>query len=183
MGTGTDVAMSSAQVTLVKGDLRGIVRAKAFGKPPCATCPEPGLRLLYTRWECRLPRPAVPLTGLLPVTHAGRPGKSLTRCRWWACVEVAQAAPGVAASRLGTHVCTRCAQMRRACWPMLMIPRASQMKPVSVSPSWSAPCRRGSRYGCLAAAVVLPPLARRPPYLVWHQSGSHERWRRARVRQ
>jgi len=27
MGTGTDVAMSSAQVTLVKGDLRGIVRA------------------------------------------------------------------------------------------------------------------------------------------------------------
>jgi P-type Cu+ transporter len=28
MGTGTDVAMSSAQVTLVKGDLRGIVRAR-----------------------------------------------------------------------------------------------------------------------------------------------------------
>jgi Cu+-exporting ATPase len=27
MGTGTDVAMSSAQVTLVKGDLNGIVRA------------------------------------------------------------------------------------------------------------------------------------------------------------
>jgi Cu+-exporting ATPase len=27
MGTGTDVAMSSAQVTLVKGDLQGIVRA------------------------------------------------------------------------------------------------------------------------------------------------------------
>jgi Cu+-exporting ATPase len=30
MGTGTDVAMSSAQVTLVKGDLRGIVRARAI---------------------------------------------------------------------------------------------------------------------------------------------------------
>ena len=30
MGTGTDVAMSSAQVTLVKGDLRGIVRAQAI---------------------------------------------------------------------------------------------------------------------------------------------------------
>jgi Cu+-exporting ATPase len=28
MGTGTDVAMSSAQVTLVKGDLRGIARAR-----------------------------------------------------------------------------------------------------------------------------------------------------------
>ena len=29
MGTGTDVAMESAGVTLVKGDLRGIVRARA----------------------------------------------------------------------------------------------------------------------------------------------------------
>ncbi|WP_331713499.1 heavy metal translocating P-type ATPase [Noviluteimonas gilva] len=32
MGTGTDVAMSSAQVTLVKGDLRGIVRARALSE-------------------------------------------------------------------------------------------------------------------------------------------------------
>ena len=30
MGTGTDVAMNSAQLTLVKGDLRGIARAKAI---------------------------------------------------------------------------------------------------------------------------------------------------------
>ena len=30
MGTGTDVAMSSAQVTLVKGDLRAIARARAI---------------------------------------------------------------------------------------------------------------------------------------------------------
>ena len=30
MGTGTDVAMSSAQITLVKGDLRGIARARAI---------------------------------------------------------------------------------------------------------------------------------------------------------
>jgi Cu+-exporting ATPase len=32
MGTGTDVAMSSAQVTLVKGDLLGIVRAIALSQ-------------------------------------------------------------------------------------------------------------------------------------------------------
>jgi len=30
MGTGTDVAMNSAQITLVKGDLRGIVTARAL---------------------------------------------------------------------------------------------------------------------------------------------------------
>jgi P-type Cu+ transporter len=32
MGTGTDVAMSSAQVTLVKGDLRGILRARTISE-------------------------------------------------------------------------------------------------------------------------------------------------------
>ena len=32
MGTGTDVAMSSAQVTLVKGDLRGIARARQLSE-------------------------------------------------------------------------------------------------------------------------------------------------------
>ena len=32
MGTGTDVAMSSAQVTLVKGDLRGILRARGISQ-------------------------------------------------------------------------------------------------------------------------------------------------------
>lgn len=32
MGTGTDVAMSSAQVTLVKGDLRGIAQARAISE-------------------------------------------------------------------------------------------------------------------------------------------------------
>ena len=32
MGTGTDVAMNSAQVTLVKGDLRGIVAARALSE-------------------------------------------------------------------------------------------------------------------------------------------------------
>jgi Cu+-exporting ATPase len=36
MGTGTDVAMSSAQVTLVKGDLRGIVRARHLSRATVA---------------------------------------------------------------------------------------------------------------------------------------------------
>ena len=32
MGTGTDVAMESADITLVKGDLRGIVRARRLSR-------------------------------------------------------------------------------------------------------------------------------------------------------
>jgi Cu+-exporting ATPase len=36
MGTGTDVAMSSAQVTLLKGDLRGILRARAISRATVA---------------------------------------------------------------------------------------------------------------------------------------------------
>ncbi len=36
MGTGTDVAMNSAQVTLVKGDLRGIAQARAISKQTIA---------------------------------------------------------------------------------------------------------------------------------------------------
>lgn len=36
MGTGTDVAMNSAQVTLVKGDLRGIMQARAISEATIA---------------------------------------------------------------------------------------------------------------------------------------------------
>ena len=36
MGTGTDVAMNSAQVTLIKGDLRGIVRARTLSNATVA---------------------------------------------------------------------------------------------------------------------------------------------------
>ena len=32
MGTGTDIAMESADVTLIKGDLRGIVRARRLSR-------------------------------------------------------------------------------------------------------------------------------------------------------
>jgi Cu+-exporting ATPase len=36
MGTGTDVAMESAGVTLVKGDLRGIIRARKLSRATMA---------------------------------------------------------------------------------------------------------------------------------------------------
>jgi Cu+-exporting ATPase len=53
MGTGTDVAMESADVTLVKGDLRGIVRARrlsdnALGVPVAAGVLYPFLGLLLS---------------------------------------------------------------------------------------------------------------------------------------
>ena len=48
MGTGTDVAMSSAQVTLVKGDLRGIVRARRISEATVANMKQNlGFALLY----------------------------------------------------------------------------------------------------------------------------------------
>jgi Cu+-exporting ATPase len=36
MGTGTDIAMASGKVTLVKGDLRGIARARALSEATVA---------------------------------------------------------------------------------------------------------------------------------------------------
>ena len=48
MGTGTDVAMSSAQLTLVKGDLRGIARARALSDATVANMKQNlGFALLY----------------------------------------------------------------------------------------------------------------------------------------
>ncbi len=48
MGTGTDVAMSSAQLTLVKGDLRGIARARALSQATVANMRQNlGFALLY----------------------------------------------------------------------------------------------------------------------------------------
>jgi Cu+-exporting ATPase len=48
MGTGTDAAMSSAQLTLVKGDLRGIARARALSEATVANMKQNlGFALLY----------------------------------------------------------------------------------------------------------------------------------------
>jgi Cu+-exporting ATPase len=48
MGTGTDVAMSTGQVTLVKGDLRGIARARRISQATVANMKQNlGFALLY----------------------------------------------------------------------------------------------------------------------------------------
>jgi Cu+-exporting ATPase len=48
MGTGTDVAMASAKVTLVKGDLRGIARARSLSEATVANMKQNlGFALLY----------------------------------------------------------------------------------------------------------------------------------------
>ena len=58
MGTGTDVAMESAGITLVKGDLRGIVRARRLSRATMRNIRQNlvlGLRL-QRRSACRSPR-------------------------------------------------------------------------------------------------------------------------------
>ena len=76
MGTGTDVAMQSAGVTLVKGDLRGIVRARRLSRATVAQHPpEPllGLLLQRARHPDRGRRP-LPLARLAPLAHGGGRG-------------------------------------------------------------------------------------------------------------
>ncbi len=67
MGTGTDVAMSSAQVTLVKGDLRGIVRALAISNQTVANMKQNlGFAFLYNALGVPIAAGVLyPLTGLL----------------------------------------------------------------------------------------------------------------------
>jgi P-type E1-E2 ATPase len=57
MGTGTDVAIESAEITLVKGDLQGVVKAKKLSKKVMRNIKRiSSLRLFITPWECQLPQ-------------------------------------------------------------------------------------------------------------------------------
>jgi P-type E1-E2 ATPase len=58
MGTGADVAMESAAVTLIKGDLQGLVRARRLSRATMRTSGKIcSSRSSSTRWRCRS-RPA-----------------------------------------------------------------------------------------------------------------------------
>ncbi len=67
MGTGTDVAMSSAQLTLVKGDLRGIARARVLSEATVANMKQNlGFALLYNTLGVPIAAGVLyPFTGLL----------------------------------------------------------------------------------------------------------------------
>lgn len=67
MGTGTDVAMSSAQVTLVKGDLRGIMRARSISTDTVINMKQNlGFAFLYNALGVPVAAGVLyPLTGLL----------------------------------------------------------------------------------------------------------------------
>jgi P-type Cu+ transporter len=75
-GTGTDVAMNSAQLTLVKGDLRGIAAARRLSQQTVANMKQkPAVRLRLQRaGRAGGGRVAVPLHGLAAVTHGGGAG-------------------------------------------------------------------------------------------------------------
>jgi Cu+-exporting ATPase len=67
MGTGTDVAISSAQVTLVKGDLRGIARAREISRSTVRNMRENlGFALVYNALGVPIAAGVLwPWTGLL----------------------------------------------------------------------------------------------------------------------
>ena len=52
MGTGTDVAIENAGITLVKGDLRGLVRARRLSRATVGNIKQNlGFAFVYNRWE------------------------------------------------------------------------------------------------------------------------------------
>jgi Cu+-exporting ATPase len=67
MGTGTDVAMSSAQVTLVKGDLRALLRARALSEATVANMKQNlGFAFVYNALGVPIAAGVLyPFTGLL----------------------------------------------------------------------------------------------------------------------
>ncbi|MGX6568976.1 HAD-IC family P-type ATPase, partial [Cupriavidus necator] len=67
MGTGTDVAMNSAQVTLVKGDLRGIARARQLSQATVRNMKQNlGFAFIYNALGVPLAAGVLyPMTGLL----------------------------------------------------------------------------------------------------------------------
>jgi Cu+-exporting ATPase len=67
MGTGTDVAMASGKVTLVKGDLRGIVRARELSEATVANMKQNlGFALLYNSLGVPIAAGVLyPFTGML----------------------------------------------------------------------------------------------------------------------
>jgi Cu+-exporting ATPase len=67
MGTGTDVAMASGKVTLVKGDLRGIARARQLSEATVANMKQNlGFALVYNALGVPIAAGVLyPFTGLL----------------------------------------------------------------------------------------------------------------------
>jgi Cu+-exporting ATPase len=91
MGTGTDVAMSSAQLTLVKGDLRGIARARALSSATVSNMRQNlGFALVYNALGVPIAAGVLyPVFGLLLSPMLAALAMSLSsvsrhRCRsWW----------------------------------------------------------------------------------------------------
>ena len=126
MGTGTDVAIESAGVTLVRGDLRGIVRARRLSRKTMANIRQNLIVRVRLQRDRRADRGRRPLPGVRPAPVAGHrrrgdellvgvghhqrapppPGRGLTRRR-----------AGYRPWRRRTSSSRRVAGLRQTCWP------------------------------------------------------------------